>query len=498
MKCILVLMYRFPHTNISDRKHILQTVRSTLDWCKGNPNLYSQCRISTLVRSAIISTKALRDEITIATELTVLAHHLLDVFFASQSTIVHPVEVLLRLAYEQIFARLITEWNDERSFELLLFVLYNLLKRDIHIHLKLDIVRILADAVGGGTRRLVRLLCVGRHLRDGVLLHKVKTVLTLVLAHSLFRYEPITRARSFKSFLTLVEKMVNDVDLAMLANAKFLCLSIPRARLNLEGICFVFVLRHLDLLAGFSGGSLELDYLYNLIASVNIIYYKRWKIPRFLVKHFIDGLSRFSHTETFERSVTEPRQKLHAILSGAAEHFYGRNKTQTMFGRLPVTVNRLQWLQQQPDDFGSQLIFRQQLAMLQERSIWSGDETRTGLLYSTFTTETLVRILATEKATATARLNASVLLSKRNLAGRQLHVVVKQIVYCAQGQHTTPERWTNWVRAVYGTAPRLDKVTRRRLLSGLSTIEQSACSKEERLLLVDIRARLLVAMIPDR
>lgn len=291
MKCILVLMYRLPIKNLAERQHILQAVRSTLEWCRLNSNLYKQCGIGTLVRSIIVSTKQLPDDVTVATELTVLAHTLLDVFYCPQTISVHPVEVLLRLTYEEIFARLVTEWTGSRSFELLLYVLYGMLKRDIFTYLKLDIVRLLANAIGGGTRRLVRLLCIGKHLQNGVLLHKVKTILTIVLSHSLFRYEPVNRTVHFRAFLKLIEKMVQNIDLAQLASAKFLCLNIPRAKLNIDSVCFVFMVRHLDLLDEISSPSVELDYIYNLIASVNIIYYKRWQVPSFLVKHFIDGLS---------------------------------------------------------------------------------------------------------------------------------------------------------------------------------------------------------------
>ncbi|XP_061501426.1 uncharacterized protein LOC133391384 [Anopheles gambiae] len=499
MKCILVLMYRCPIASIPDRKTILQAVRSLLDWCKTSPTLYGQCGISALVRTAISSTKVLQDDVTIATELTVLAHHLLDVFLSPQSTAVHPVEVLLRLAYEQIFARLVTERCDVRCFELLLFVLYNLLKRDIYLHLKLGIVRTLADAAGGGTRRLVRLLCAAEHLRNEVLLRKTKTVLTLVLAHSLFRYEPVKRAHHFKAFLALIETMINAIDLDMLAKARFLCLSIPRARLSIESICFVFAVRHLDLLEGGAGGgcNVELDYVYNLIASVNIIYYKRWKIPSFLVKHVIDGLSRFSNTRTFEKNVTEPRKKLQAILAGAAAHVYDGKRAQAIFGRLPATLHRIQWLQLQPDDFGAQLIFHQQLAILQERSVLSGDETRTSLLVAMFDTQTLVRVLSMKKVTATARLNASVLLSKRKLTGQHLHVALRRIGSSCTGAQGVPDCWTHWVRAVYGTVPVLDSATRRQLWSRLATVEPAVCTSEQRLLLVDMRASLLVAMIPE-
>lgn len=291
MKCILVLMYRFPITNLTERQTILQAVRSTLEWCRFKPNLYKQWGIGTLIRCVIASTKRLPDEVTVATELNVLAYSILDVFYSPQTSTVHPVEVLLRLVYEQIFTRLVTEWTTVRSFELLLYVLYGMLKRNISTQLKLDIVRLLADAIGGGTRRLVRLLCVAKHLRNGILLHKVKTILTIVLSHSLFRYEPIKRTVHFHAFLKLIEKMLNDIDLEQLTNGNYLCLNIPRSKLNIDSVCFVFVIRHLDLLEGTSSRSLELDYIYNLIASVNIIYYKRWKVPSFLVKHFIDGLS---------------------------------------------------------------------------------------------------------------------------------------------------------------------------------------------------------------
>uniref|UniRef100_A0A182K7X4 Uncharacterized protein n=1 Tax=Anopheles christyi TaxID=43041 RepID=A0A182K7X4_9DIPT len=454
---------------------------------------------STLVRSAIGATKVLQDNLTIASELTVLAHHLLDVFFSPQTATVHPAEVLLRLVYEQIFNCLVTQRSDVRSFELLLFVLYNLLKREIYMHLKLDIVRILAGTVGGGTRRLVRLLCVGQHLRNDVLLRKTNTVLTLVLSHSLFQYEAVKRVRYFKAFLTLIEKMINEIDLMQLANAKFLCLNIPRAKVSIESLCFVFVLRHLDLLEGVGGYSLELDYVYNLIASVNIIYYKRWKIPSFLVKHVLDGLSRFSNNQTFEKNVSQPRKKMQAILSGAPAYVCESRRAETIFGRLPVTIHRIQWLQLQPDDFGPRLIFNQQLAILHEASVLSIDETSTSILLAMFGAKTLIKVLSTKRATATARLNASVLLSKRNLTRPQLHVVLKQIDCCTNtSQKMMTDHWTDWVRAVYGTVPMLDSATRLRLWSRLAKVEQTTYSNEQqRLLLVDMCASLLVAMIPE-
>ncbi|XP_052895760.1 uncharacterized protein LOC128302948 [Anopheles moucheti] len=499
MKCILVLMYRFPITNVAERQTIFHAVRSTLEWCRFRPPLYKQCGISTLIRCVIASTKRLPDEVTVATELTVLAHSILDVFYSPQTTAVHPVEVLLRLVYDQIFARLVTEWTTVRSFELLLYVLYGMLKRDIFTHLKLDIVRLLADAIGGGTRRLVRFLCVAKHLRNDILLHKVKTILTIVLSHSLFRYEPATRIVHFRAFVKLIEKMVNDIDLVQLATANFLCLNIPRAKLKIESVCFVFVIRHLDLLEGTSSRSLELDYVYNLIASVNIIYYKRWKIPSFLVKHFIDGLSRYSNTEAFVKNVSQPEKKIQAILSSGPANVRPDKRAENVFGRLPVTVHRIQWLfQLQPDSIDEKLIFHQQIAILQERMILSGDDAWATELLAMFKPETLITVLSTKRATATARLNASVLLSRNSLTGKQLSKVLRKIACLGQQQQTvSAAHWMDWVRAVYGTVHTLDSVSRRKLWCGLANIEQSTCSVEQRMLLVDIRASLLVAMLPD-
>uniref|UniRef100_A0A182WKM7 Uncharacterized protein n=1 Tax=Anopheles minimus TaxID=112268 RepID=A0A182WKM7_9DIPT len=500
MKCILVLMYRYPITNLPDRQAILQAVRSTLEWCRFNANLYKQCGIGTLIRCIIASTKQLPDEVTVATELTVLAHSILDVFYDPQTATIHPVEILLRLVYEQIFARLVTEWTTVRSFELLLYVLYSMLKRNIFTHLKLDIVRLLADAIGGGTRRLVRLLCVAKHLRNGVLLHKVKTILTIVLSHSLFRYEPIKRSVHFRAFLKLIEKMINNIDLVELAKTKFLCLNIPRAKLNIESICFVFVIRHLDLLEGTSSCTMELDYVYNLIASVNIIYYKRWKVPSFLVKHFIDGLSRYSNTEAYVTNVSQPEKKFQAILACGPSSVVIHKRAEKVFGRLPVTVHRIEWLLHlQPDSFGEKLIFHQQLAILQERTILSSDDVWASKLLAMFKTETLFTVLCTKRASTTARSNASVLLAKCCLSGKLLGRVLKKIAsLCQQQQQSVSSTdWVDWVRAVYGTVQTLDRVSRRNLWSGLSNIEQSTCSSEQRMLLVDMRASLLVAMLPD-
>uniref|UniRef100_A0A182NIK4 Uncharacterized protein n=1 Tax=Anopheles dirus TaxID=7168 RepID=A0A182NIK4_9DIPT len=497
MKCILVLMYSFPITDFSERKLILQAVRGTLEWCRKSQKLYKQCGIGTLLRSALNSTKHLQDDVIVAAEQTVLTHHILDVFYIPQPTVIHPVEVLLRLAYERIFARLVTEWSTVRCFELLLYVLYSVLKRDIYTHLKLSIVRLLADAVGGGTRRFVRLLCVAKHLRDEVLLHKVKTILTIVLAHSLFRYEPIKRACHFRAFLKTIEQMVNDVDLLALANAKFLCFNIPDAKLTIQHVCVVLVVRQLDLLEGVTSRSMEMDYVYNLIASINIIYYKRWKLPGFLVKHFVDGLSRFSNSSLVLKNVSEPEQKLQAILSTTPT---ARYKTEAdMFGRLPATVQRIQWLQLQPHGFKATLIFHQQIEMLDERPILACDVGRTDGLVATLGTETLVAVLSAKRATATARYNASVLLSKCSLSGTLLRKVLRQIAYACQqqGQRATG-CWMDWVRAVYGSVQTLDTVSRRSLWADLSAIEQTACGSEQRLLLVDTRATLLLDMIPKQ
>ncbi|XP_050072871.1 uncharacterized protein LOC126560964 [Anopheles maculipalpis] len=503
MKCILVLMYRLPISNLTERQHILQAVRSTLKWCRHNSNLYKQCGIGTLVRSVIGSTRQLPNDVTVATELTVLAHTLLDVFYSPQTTTVHPVEVLLRLTYEEIFARLVTEWTDARSFELLLYVLYGMLKRDIFTHLKLGIVRLLADAIGGGTRRLVRLLCIGKHLQNGVLLHKVRTILTIVLSHSLFRFEPVKRTVHFRAFLKLIEKMIQNIDLAQLANARFLCLNIPRTKLTIESVCFVFMVRHLDLLDGISSPSLELDYIYNLIASVNIIYYKRWKVPSFLVKHFIDGLTRYSNCQAFIKNVSHPEKQIQAILSTGTISVLTYKTAENVFGRLPVTVHRIEWLLQlRSENFDEKLIFHQQIAILQERTIlWSDDVWATKLL-TMFSTKTLLAVLSTKKAPATARSNASVLLSKCSLTGRFLKKVLSKLASICQQQQQqqsdeTATDWMNWLRAIYGTVHTMDGTSRRNLWCGLSNIEQWMCSNEQRMLLVDLRASLLVAMLPD-
>uniref|UniRef100_A0A182YCZ9 Uncharacterized protein n=1 Tax=Anopheles stephensi TaxID=30069 RepID=A0A182YCZ9_ANOST len=503
MKCILVLMYRLKVETLAERQPILHAVRSTLEWCRHNSALYNQCGIGTLVRSIILSTKQLPDDVTVATELTVLAHALLDVFYCPQTNAVHPVEVLLRLTYEEIFARLVTEWTAPRSFELLLYVLYGMLKRDIFTHLKLAIVRLLSDAVGGGTRRLVRLLCIGKHLQHGVLRHKVKTILTIVLSHSLFQYEPAKRTVHFRAFLKLIEKTIQDIDLTQLANAKFLCLNIPRAKLNIESVAFVFMVRHLDMLDGISSPSVELDYIYNLIATVNIIYYKRWKVPSFLVKHLIEGLSRYSNCHAFVKNVSQPEQKLQAILSSEARTVQAHKAAENFFGRLPVTVHRIEWLLQLPSNhFGERFIFHQQMAILQERTILCSDDVWATKLLTMFSSKTLVAVLSTGKASATARSNASVLLSKCSLAGPLLKTVLRNIASICRQQRSGGENashdWMNWVRAVYGTVHTLDSVSSRNLWCELSLIEQqSTCSSsEQRMLLVDLRASLLVAMLP--
>uniref|UniRef100_A0A182QVB8 Uncharacterized protein n=1 Tax=Anopheles farauti TaxID=69004 RepID=A0A182QVB8_9DIPT len=450
MKCILVLMYRLPITDCSDRKIIMLALRANLEWCKHNENLYTQCGISQLLRSAISSTKQLRDDITVAAEMTVLAHHILDVFYSPQPTVIHPIEVLLSLAYEHIFERLVTEWSTVTCFEMLLYVLYSVLKRDITTHLKLSIVRLVADAVGGGMRRFVRLLCVAKHLRDEVLLHKVKTILTIVLALSLFRYEPVQHAHHFQAFIKTIEQMLSDVDLLELANAKFLCFNVPDAKLTIHHVCFVLVIRQLDLLQGVTSGSMELDYVYNLIASIHIIYYKRWKVPSFLVKHLIDGLSRFSNSEMFVKNVPEPDIKMQAILSTTPTTLGTQKAVENMFGRLPATINRIQWLQLQPHGFKATLIFHQQIEMLQEQPILSCEDDRTAVLIAVLSTETLVKVLSLKQTSEMARFNASVLLSKSSLPVTLLRKVLKQIAFACQLEQRASGRWMYWYSSFIG------------------------------------------------
>uniref|UniRef100_A0A182REG3 Uncharacterized protein n=1 Tax=Anopheles funestus TaxID=62324 RepID=A0A182REG3_ANOFN len=174
-------------------------------------------------------------------------------------------------------------------------------------------------------------------------------------------------------------------------------------------------------------------------------------------------------------------------------------RTENIFGRLPVTVHRIEWLfQLQPENFGRRVIFHQQLAILQQRMILSSDDAWATKLLGMFKTETLVAVLSTKRATATARLNASVLLSKCSLTGPLLGKVLRKIAcLCQQQQTVSSTHWMDWVRAVYGTVHKLDSVSRRNLWSGLSNIEQSTCNSEQRMLLVDMRASLLVAMLPD-
>ncbi|XP_053674487.1 uncharacterized protein LOC128724791 [Anopheles nili] len=499
VKCILVLMYQMPIDGVSERKIFLHALRSTLEWCKLDSNTYKQCGIGMLIRSAIASTKRLQDDVTTATELAVLAHHVLDVFYNSQTNPIHPVEVLLRLAFERIFTRLVSEWADVRCYELLLYVLYSALKFNIEARLKLDIVRILAETAGGGMRRLVRLLCIRKYMHDAELLHKTKVILTIVLAYSLFRFESPERYSHFPAFLVTIEKLISGVDFIELLDARFLCFNIPLPKQTIEHICFVFALRHLDLVEGVTSHSLEVDYLYNLIASVNIIYHKRWKVPSFFVKHFIDGLSRFSRSEEFQKSVSEPEKKVQAIMSTTAASVPAGKTANNIFGRLPVTIHRIQWLQLQPDDFKSKLMFHQLLAILHDDASLATDTVAAAALLAIFDTNSLIAVLFSKRATAIAQSNASLLLSRCSLSGPPLKKVLRQIMaICGKQQnHPLDEDWVYWVRAVYGSVHTLDGASLRRLWDVLRTIEQAACSIEQQLLVVDTFANLLVHMIPE-
>uniref|UniRef100_A0A182JCR1 Uncharacterized protein n=1 Tax=Anopheles atroparvus TaxID=41427 RepID=A0A182JCR1_ANOAO len=425
--------------------------------------------------------------------------YILDIFYTPQTSDVHPVEVLLRSAYDNIFNRLVSEWTDTKCYELLLCVLFDFLKRDLFAHLKLDIVRALADAAGGGTRRLVRLLCVPKHLRDEQRRRKLKTILTISLAESLFRYESTKRGTHFHEFLKTIETMLDGVDFDELVKAKFLCLNLSRTGLTLQCVCFVFIVRHLDLLEGVTGNRVELDYVYNLIASVNILYHKRWKLPSFLVKHFIDGLSRFSQTDTFKKNVSDPENKMKAIFSSAAPATARlTDAVANIFGRLPATAQRIQWIQLQSDHFRAEYIFHQQLGILQERYIVTADEGLVHSLLAIFQTDTLLEVLASKQASPMARRNASVLLSRCSLTGPGLQKVLRQIKRSQKQDQgaSNPGPICNWVRAVHGSVQGLNDGSKRVLWTALSTIHKTTrCSDEQRLLLVDTKASLLVSMM---
>lgn len=157
IKCILVLMCRLPVSRVNERIIILEALRTTLQWGRHSAKLYSQFELGSLVRSAFAFAGHLQDDFAAITELIALARHILDTFCTPPSNEVHPVQVLLRSTYDKIFTRLVSEWTDIRCYETLLYVLFDLLKRDICIHLKLEIVRKVADAAGGGMRRLVQI-----------------------------------------------------------------------------------------------------------------------------------------------------------------------------------------------------------------------------------------------------------------------------------------------------------------------------------------------------
>ncbi|KFB43871.1 hypothetical protein ZHAS_00011604 [Anopheles sinensis] len=447
MKCILVLMCRLPVTRANERTIILEALRTTLQWGRHSAKLYNQFELGSLIRSAIAFTSHLQDDFAAITELIALARHILDTFCIPPSNEVHPVEVLLRSTYDKIFTRLVSEWTDIRCYETLLYVLFDLLKRDTCVHLKLEIVRKVADGAGGGMRRLVRLLAVPKHLRVEHLLCKLKTILTILLAHSLFRYEPTKRTSDFRVLLKAIKTIVDGVSFAELVKAKFLCLNLPRTELTFQSVCFVFIVRHLDLLDGVtSNASTELDYVYNLVASLNIVYHKRWKLPSFVLKHFVDGLS---------------------------------------------------WIQLQPDEFRTKFIFHQQLDILKERFIVTGDDGLIHSLLTIFKPDTLIKILSTKQASPIARRNASVLLSKRSLAESALQRVMLHITR-SQEQKSAHNTGTicDWVRAVHGSVPTLTDGSKRVLWNALSTIDQTVVrSDEQRLLLVDTKASLLVSMM---
>lgn len=198
--------------------------------------------------------------------------------------------------------------------------------------------------------------------------------------------------------------------------------------------------------------------------------------------------------------MSRPEEKIQAILSTGTRSVQTNKTADNVFGRLPVTVHRIEWLLQLPlENFGEKLIFHQQIAILQERTILCSDDAWATKLLTMFSAKTLVAVLSAKKANDTARSNASVLLAKCSLTRPLLKTVLRKLASICQQQQNEEiaTDWMNWVRAVYGTVHTMDGVSRRALWCALTNVEQWTCSGEQRMLLVDLRASLLVAMLPD-
>ncbi|XP_052859788.1 uncharacterized protein LOC128267036 [Anopheles cruzii] len=491
-KCIMVLIYQLPIVDVLERKIIHHALRSTLRWNKLVPDAYKRCGFGSLIRCAIVSANNLRDDQAAVTELLALVWQLFDVYYgATPRSEVHPVDVLLRSAYDRIFLRLTSEWADAKCFALLIAVLYDLLKRPtIDGFLKLDIVRLLSDAAGGGLRRLVRLLSIRQHVRADVTMQaRVKTVLTRIITQNLFRYECEQNGQRWQDLTKGIEWMVNSVCLTELVDARFICLHLPREKLSLENVCFMFIVRHLDVLGGLLDARAELDYVYNLVAAVNIIYHKRWSVPGFLVKHFIDGLSRFSNHNLWKQNVPESQKWLKAILPQGGPPSSGVN----MFGRLPVTIQRIQWIKLQPRGFRELCIVHQQYEFLRDVYIVTWDEKLLTSLQSTFSVTTLMTVMHGKRFSCRARANASWLLSKRALPGTQLAKVYHNI---RRHIRQPTGRWMYWARAIYGSIDGLDTATKRTLWAELTTASGRE-SEEENCLIFELQARLLISMLSE-
>ncbi|XP_035788665.1 uncharacterized protein LOC118464965 [Anopheles albimanus] len=503
-KCILMMVHHMPIKNWPERKIIHHALRSTLSWYKVASAVYRQCGFGMLIRSAIASADSLQDDAhAMIKELIVLVHHLFDVFYTSHHRVeVHPVDVLLRSAYDRIFARLITEWTDRHCYGMLLSVLYDLLKRPISGSLKLEIVRSLSDAVGGGgIRRLLRFLYIRKHLHEDdtvptrTMLQRMKTIVTIILAHALYRYESEQEGQRLRELLANIEQMINTVDLGELIDARFICLRFPREKLKLEALCLMFIVRHLGLLEGavVAGTRFELDYVYNLVASVNVIHHKRWIVPRFLVKHFIEGLSRFSHHEALRENIPNLEPLLEAILPSMPDHVPGQPLTANIFGRLPVTIERIQWIKLQPRGMRQQLIVQQQFEFLQEGYVALFDERILTTLQSTISTDTLFLGIFGSRITSRGRFCASLLLSKRTLSGTRLarmHNNIKRNV-----NHRSIDQWLDWTRAIYGSVDGLDRASRRSLLAHLDGVPLSGDFDQLFSIVFELRARLLASLL---
>ncbi|ETN58262.1 hypothetical protein AND_010155 [Anopheles darlingi] len=505
-KCILMLVHRMPIKSWPERKIIHHALRSTLSWYKVAPETYRQCGFGMLIRSAISSVDRLQDDTdAMIKELIALVHHLFGVFYIAHHRLeVHPVDVLLRSAYDRIFARLITDWTDRRRYYgMLLSVLYDLLKRQISGFLKLEIVRSLSEAIGGGggIRRLLRFLYMGQDLQDDdsaatrTTLQRMKTIMTLILAQALYRYESEQDGQRLRDLLASIEQMINTVDLGELIDARFICLRIPREKLKLEALCLTFIVRHLELLEGgvVAGTRLELDYVYNLVASVNVIHRKRWTVPQFLVKHFIEGLSRFSHHEAIRENVPNLEPLLEAILPSMPDHVPGQPLTVNIFGRLPVTIERIQWIKLQPRGMRQQLIVQQQLEFLQEGTVGLFDERILTTLQSTISTDTLFLALFGSHITNRGRFCASLLLSKRALSGTRLARVHNNIR--RNLSHRPSDQWLDLIRAIYGSVDGLDRTSKRALLAQLGDVLLPGESDEQVSIIFELRARLLISLL---